>query len=252
MKRKIVLITGVSNGIGKATAELYLEYNWNVIGVDKIKFPKKYPKHFHFIKSNLALKDSPRKIIKEVERKFGNLDSLINNAAIQICKPLVDTSIDEWEKITNTNLRSVFLLIKNAYPLLKKNGGGSIVNVCSVHSIVTSKGLSAYATSKGGLLMMTKAASIEFSKDNIRVNSVLPGAIDTKMLENGLTRGHLKGSSIDDLKAELGKKHSIGRIGLASEVAHAIHFLSDSEKSSFINGQSIVVDGGATAKLSTE
>jgi len=252
MKRKIALITGVSNGIGKATAELFLENHWTVIGVDKIKFPKKYHNYFHFIKSDLAYEDSPRKIIKEIKSNFGKLDSLINNAAIQICKPLVDTSINEWEKTTNTNLRSVFLLIKYAYPLLKKSGSGSIVNVCSVHSKVTSKGLSAYATSKGGLLMMTKAASIELSKDNIRVNSVLPGAIDTKMLENGLTRGHLKGSSIDDLKAELGKKHSIGRIGLASEVAHAIHFLSDSEKSSFINGQSIVVDGGATARLSTE
>ena len=102
------------------------------------------------------------------------------------------------------------------------------------------------------LLALTKATALEFAQDNIRVNAVLPGAVDTPMLRSGLARGHLKGQSEDELIAELGKKHPLERIGHPQEIAQAVLFLADSQRSGFMTGQALVVDGGATAKLSTE
>ena len=114
------------------------------------------------------------------------LDVLINNAAVQIAKPLVETTVEEWDAVMASNLRSVFLFVKLAHPLLKAAGGGAIVNVSSVHAIQTSANIAAYATSKGGLLALTRAMAIEFAPDNIRVNAILPGAVDTPMLRAGL------------------------------------------------------------------
>ncbi len=132
---------------------------------------------------------------------------------------------------------------KLAHPLLKNRGGGAIVNVSSVHAIATSPNVGSYAASKGGLLALTRSMAIEFARENIRVNAILPGAVDTPMLSAHLDQARLE---------NLARKTVNGRIGKPMEIAHAIYFLADEEQSSFMTGQSILVDGGATAKLSTE
>ena len=142
-----------------------------------------------------------------------------------------------------SNLRTVFLGAKLAYPLLKNRGGGAIVNVSSVHAVATSPGVGSYAASKGGLLALTRSMAIEFADDNVRVNAILPGAVNTPMLYEHLDKERLE---------NLARKTVNGRIGEPRELAHAIYFLADEEQSSFMTGQSILVDGGATAKLSTE
>ena len=179
------------------------------------------------------------------------LDALINNAAVQVAKPLVDTTVEEWDAVMASNLRSVFLFSKLAYPLLKANGG-AVVNISSVHAIQTSANIAAYAASKGGMLALTRAMAIEFAVDNIRVNAVLPGAVDTPMLRAGLGRGHLGGSDVQERLDNLARKTVNGRVGTPAEIAHAIYFLADNEQSSFMTGQALVIDGGATARLSTE
>jgi len=151
-----------------------------------------------------------------------------------------------------SNLRSVFLGAKLAYPLLKAAGGGAIVNVSSVHAVATSANIAAYAASKGGLLALTRAMAIEFAPDNIRVNAILPGAVDTPMLRAGLNRGHVGGATIYDRLENLARKTVNGRVGKPEEIAHAIYFLADDTQSSFMTGQALIVDGGATARLSTE
>ena len=122
----------------------------------------------------------------------------------------------------------------------------------SVHAVQTSASIAAYAASKGGILALTRAMAIEFAKDNIRVNAVLPGAVDTEMLRGGMSRGHVSGPTMTERLDNLARKTVNGRIGQPDEIAHAIYFLADYEQSSFMTGQALILDGGATARLSTE
>ncbi len=151
----------------------------------------------------------------------------------------------------NVNVRAIFKLTQLLFPLLK-NAHGSVVNVSSVHAIATSAGVAAYAASKGALLPLTRAQALEFSKYKVRVNVVLPGAVNTQMLRSGLERGHLNGGTTKSRMRILASKHALGRVGEPRDIAHAIYFLSDPEHSSFITGQTLVADGGAIARLSTE
>jgi glucose 1-dehydrogenase len=160
--------------------------------------------------------------------------------------------VEEWDAVMASNLRSVFLGVKLAHPLLVAAGGGAVVNVSSVHAVATSANIAAYAASKGGLLALTRAMAIEFAPDNIRANAILPGAVDTPMLRSGLGRGHVKGSDITQRLDNLARKTVNGRVGQPGEIARAIYFLADEDQSSFMTGQAMIVDGGATARLSTE
>ena len=135
-------------------------------------------------------------IFQQARAFTDRLHALVNNAAMQIAKPLLETSVEEWDAVMASNLRSVFLGIKLAHPLFKAAGGGAIVNVSSVHAVATSANIAAYAASKGGLLALTRAMAIEFAPDNIRCNAILPGAVDTPMLRAGLGRGHVQGGDI--------------------------------------------------------
>jgi len=150
-----------------------------------------------------------------------------------------------------SNLRSVYLAVRHAHPLMRGHDA-AIVNVSSVHAIATSTNISAYAASKGALLSLTRALAIELAPDQIRVNAVLPGAVNTPMLHDGLVRGPVQGADIQELMRELGRRTVIGRVGRPEEIAQAILFLADNDRSSFMTGQALVVDGGATARLSTE
>ncbi len=249
---KTVLITGAAGGIGRATVRLFFEKGWCVIGVDRNPFGEGFPANGLFIQSDISHADEMAAIFEKAHRFTNSLDALVNNAALQIAKPLLETTVEEWDAIMASNLRSVFLGVKLAYPLLKAHGGGAIINVSSVHAIQTSANIAAYAASKGGLLALTRAMAIEFAPDNIRVNAVLPGAVDTPMLRAGLGRGHAGHGAIHERLENLARKTVNGRIGRPEEIAHAIYFLADEEQSSFMTGQALVIDGGATARLSTE
>jgi NAD(P)-dependent dehydrogenase (short-subunit alcohol dehydrogenase family) len=179
------------------------------------------------------------------------LDAVVNNAGVQIAKPILQTTAEDWDKTMASNLRSVFLGTKLAHPLLKAAGGGAIVIMSSVHAIATSPNIAAYAASKGGLLAFTRGAAIEFAADNIRVNAVLPGAVDTPMLRASMNREHFDGSSCSSAWITWPARPSTGALP-TREIAQAIYFLADNTQSSFMTGQALVVDGGATAKLSTE
>jgi NAD(P)-dependent dehydrogenase (short-subunit alcohol dehydrogenase family) len=250
--QKTVLITGAAGGIGRASVALFAEKGWRVIGVDRAPFGEDFPANGLFIQSEISHPESMEALFHHVQGFTNTLDALVNNAAVQVAKPLVETSVEEWDMVIANNLRPAFLLSKLAYPLLKKAGGGAIVNVSSVHAVQTSANIAAYATSKGGLLALTRAIAIEFAVDNIRVNAILPGAVDTPMLRAGLDRGHLAGEDVHTRLDNLARKTVNGRVGRPEEIAHAIYFLADDTQSSFMTGQAMIVDGGATARLSTE
>ncbi len=249
---KTVLITGAGGGIGRACIETFAQHGWCVIGVDRAEFGSGFPRDGRFIKADISHPETADHIFQQVLDFRPALDVLVNNAAVQVAKPLIETTVEEWDGVMASNLRSVFLFVKLAHPLMKAAGGGAIVNVSSVHAIQTSVNIAAYAASKGGLLALTRAMAIEFAPDNIRVNAVLPGAVDTPMLRAGLGRGHAGQGDMQARLDNLARRTVSGKVGKPEEIAHAIYFLADDQQSSFMTGQALVVDGGATARLSTE
>ena len=188
---KTVIITGAGGGIGRATVALFAEKGWQVIGVDRAPFGEDFPRNGTFIQADISDPSQLTKIFEQTRQAADSLQALINNAAVQVAKPLVETSVEEWDAVMASNLRPAFLFMKLSYPLFKAAGGGAVVNVSSVHAVQTSVNIAAYAASKGGLLALTRAMAIEFAPDNIRVNAILPGAVDTPMLRAGLVREHV-------------------------------------------------------------
>lgn len=249
---RILLITGAAGGIGRATVQIFAEAGWTVIGVDRNPFGADFPQNGLFIQLDISDPAHLQSIYEQARDYRPFLNAVVNNAAYQVTKPLIETTVEEWDAVMASNLRSVFLGAKLAYPLLKNAGGGAIVNVSSVHAVQTSANIAAYAASKGGLLALTRAMAIEFAPDNVRVNAILPGAVDTPMLRAGMDRGHVGDGNIHERLENLARKTVNGRVGQPREIASAIYFLADSNQSSFMTGQALVVDGGATARLSTE
>jgi glucose 1-dehydrogenase len=250
-KSRSMLITGAAGGIGRATVKYFAECGWRVIGVDRAEFGESFPQNGLFIRADNSEEKQIDAVYRQVVDFTPTLDAVINNAAIQIHKPIVETSVEEWDMVMASNLRSVFLHARFGHALLKAAGNGAIVNMSSVHAVSTSVNISAYAASKGGILALTRAMAIEFAPDNIRVNAILPGAVDTPMLRASMVRG-LSGENMLDRLENLARKTVNGRIAQPEEIARVIYFLADSEMSSFMTGQALVVDGGATARLSTE
>ncbi|QUS59972.1 SDR family NAD(P)-dependent oxidoreductase [Synechocystis sp. PCC 7338] len=248
--QKVALVTGVAGGIGQATAKLLSEEDWFVIGIDLLD-DFDLSSISHYISADLANPKHIAKAVQNLSQITDRLDVLVNNAAIQVCKPILETEISEWDKTMAVNVRAAFLLAQAMHPLLKTTQG-SIINIGSVHALATSANIAVYAASKGALVALTRAMAIEFAPDEIRVNALLPGAVKTEMLTSGLMRGHLGGNNISQKLAELGQKTVMGRVGLPEEIAQSVLFLADKQKSSFITGQSLVIDGGATCRLSTE
>jgi len=247
---RTVLVTGANGGIGRATVKYFAEMGWKVFGVDKDPCDYDFPHNGQFFHTDIAQPHNVEKLFADVAGVSPSLHALVNNAAIQIAKPLLKTSLQEWDDLMAINLRAIFYSVQQAYPLIKAVQG-AIVNVSSVHAVATSADIASYAASKGAVLALTRAMAIEFADDNVRVNTVLPGAVDTPMLEAGLSRGHVSGS-LAERKAQLASKTVIGRVGTPREIATAIYFLADNQQSSFMTGQPVIVDGGATIRLSTE
>ena len=251
-KVRTVLITGAAGGIGKATVAHFTAQGWRVIGVDRKEVYTGFPTDGFFIQADLAQPQEVERVYREAADFTSKLDALVNNAAFQVTKPISQTSVEEWDQVIAVNLRAAFLGARYGFELLAAEGGGAIVNVASVHAVATSPNIAAYAASKGGLVALTRAMAIEFAPANIRVNAILPGAVDTPMLAAGFNRGHLAQGSVEQQKAELARKTVNGRIGQPHEIASVIYFLADSTQSGYMTGQSVVVDGGASARLSTE
>jgi NAD(P)-dependent dehydrogenase (short-subunit alcohol dehydrogenase family) len=239
-----VVITGVCGGIGSAVAEHFAGEGWLTIGLDRAS-SESAPAVTEFIRCDVA-KLSELEAVVERLAECERVDALINNAAIPMDRALVDVTVDEWDLVMATNVRSAFVLTKGLLEPLSRVRG-AIVNVASVHAVATSRGVAAYAASKGALVAFTRAASLDLAEHGIRVNAVCPGATDTTMLHEGAA-GRRDSSGLEELAA----RTPLARIASPTEIARAVYFLSDTAASSFVTGHALVVDGGATARLSTE
>lgn len=245
-KHNYVLITGVNGDIGQAIAKKFKKYNWYVIGLDIVK-----ETNTTYIDNFIICDISNPKLLKNIITNLNikKLDCIVNNAAVQICKSIWEFEVDEWDYTFNCNLRPTFLLSKYCLELLKKSNNPNIINVGSVHSIVTSSTISAYAASKAAIVGLTKNMAIDLSKFNIRVNSISPGAINTKMLRSGLMRGHVGSGTEEEQLKLLSDKHMLGKVGTPENVSSFIYYITQNQ---FVTGSNFIMDGGASIKLSTE
>lgn len=236
-----VVITGAAGGIGTATCNVFLDAGYKVIGVDRRKTTGRAYEMITFDISGLGCKDeSCLKFFEHIKDLVnGRLDVLINNAAIQIFKPIDQINNEDWIETLNTNLLAPFWLIQSLLPLLR-NAKGSVVNIASIHAKVTKSKFTLYTTSKGALMSLTRTLALELAPD-VRVNAVVPAATDTPMLRAGFE------NDPEGFKA-LGEYHPMQRIARPEEVGHVALFLA-SPQASFITGSAYSIDGGIGACL---
>lgn len=247
LKDKVAVVTGVGSGIGKAISNAFADEGAS-LGVGDINEDllsktveelNNKSSQVKSLKTDVSDEEQVKKLIDETVNTFGKLDIIVNNVSVAIGGyPITDMSNDDWQKIIGINFSSVFYGCKHSIPYLKKNKGGSIINIASVQAHNPLPGWAAYAGIKGGVISMTRNIASEFGPYNIRANTISPGTIATEMV-NQVIEEDGTGSLMDDFIL----MHPIGRIGKPSEIAATAVFLA-SEGGSFANGEDFRIDGG--------
>lgn len=245
LKDKVAFVTGAGSGIGKAIALLYAKEGAKVVVSDindqhgnaVVEEIKQAGGEAIYVRANTANAEEVEQLVNKTVAHFGRLDIACNNAGIGGKQAVGgELSVEDWKTVIDINLNGVFYGCKYATQQMLKNGGGSIVNMGSIHSITAVAGSVAYAASKHAVLGLTRNFGVEYAAQNIRVNAIGPGYIDTPLLDL-LPAEH---------KKALVNLHPVGRLGKAEEVAQLALFLS-SDQASFINGSYYTIDGGYTA-----
>ena len=242
----MILVTGGAMGMGQSHSELLASQGaWVFVadvnqtqGQSTVDGIRKNGGKADFLKLDVTQEADWNAAVNQIVERAGRLDVLVNNAGILILKPVQDTSNQEWDRIFDVNVRSVFIGTRAAIPVMQKQGGGTIVNISSIYGLVGAPGASAYEASKGAVRLFTKSCAVDLAPFNIRVNSVHPGVIETQMtkalLNDPAVRPLLLGPTL------------LKRPAQPIEVSQAVLFLA-SDESSFVHGAELVVDGGYTA-----
>lgn len=248
---KVALVTGAASGIGAETARRLAREGAAVMLSDRD--PAGEAVAAAIAAEGFRAEFRPHDVTKEADWEatvaatiaaFGKLNVLVNNAGVAGAGlELLSHTLEDWRRITSINLDGVFLGMRHCGPAMIAGGGGSVINLSSILGKVGMAGASAYCASKGGVLLLTKAAAVEWAPLGIRVNSVHPGFIDTPMVANVIHESE----NGNELRERLVAAHPIGRTGVPREIADAIVFLA-SDESSFMTGGEMVVDGGYTAQ----
>jgi NAD(P)-dependent dehydrogenase (short-subunit alcohol dehydrogenase family) len=255
LKDKVVLITGGAKGIGQGCVDTFLAQGSKVITfdldskamADQVGYAKKLGATYSQYLADVSKEDQVSGAVAKVIAEYGHVDVLINCAGIQTYGTVTDTTEEVWDKTFDVNVKSMFFMTKYVVPHMKKNGGGSIVNISSVQSLVSQKNVVAYSASKGAINAMSRAMAIDLATSQIRVNAILPGSVDTPMLREAAEL-HKGNQTVDAVLADWGKSHPLGRLAKTSEVGELAAFLA-SDAASFITGGSYIIDGGLTIQV---
>lgn len=242
LQNKVALITGGASGIGAATARLFVKEGAKVVLAD---LNEEKGKAFEaelktqgaeavFVKANITSEEEVASLFKQAIEAFGKVDIVFNNAGIGRVHPTHELEYSEWRNTVNVDLDGVFLVARESIREMLKTGGGTIVNTASMYGWVGSPGSAAYNAAKGGVINLTRSLALEYADQNIRVNALCPGFIDTPIIP-------------EENKKELAAITPMKRLGQAEEMATAVLFLA-SDESSYMTGGSLIVDGGYTAQ----
>jgi NAD(P)-dependent dehydrogenase (short-subunit alcohol dehydrogenase family) len=240
---KVVLVTGAGTGIGLATvyrirSEGGIVFAGMLDVPEGVDFADAEP-----LLLNVTDEVQWQSVVSRIVERHGRLDVLVNNAGIRESNLAENTPLEQWYRLMDTNLMGIFLGCKTVIPVMRANGGGSIVNLSSITGIRGVKNMAAYSASKGGVVSLTASLALDHATDNIRVNAVCPGAIQTPMIEALLGAADDKDQATERMAAT----HVLNRIGQPAEVASVIAFLA-SEDASFMTGLAIPVDGGRSIR----
>ena len=244
LKDKVAIVTGAAGGMGAATARLFAKEGAKVVLADMIDadgqaVAREIGNTALYQHLDVTQESEWQALIAATLKSFGKLDILVNNAGISASDPDL-FSTDIWDRVMDINAKGVFLGMKMAVPEMRKNGGGSIVNISSISGFVGQRIVHmGYNASKGAVRLMTKAVAVQFARDNVRVNSVHPGVMPP------MRTSKLTGDP--EVRKKLINAIPMGRAGRIEEVANASLFLA-SDEASYITGTEIVVDGGFLAQ----
>jgi 2-deoxy-D-gluconate 3-dehydrogenase len=247
---KVAIVTGGNGGIGLGIAQGLAQAGAKIVvlgrNLDKSLMAAQWLQaqagaQVLVITGDVGRADDVDRMTAEITDHFGRIDILFNNAGINIRKQPEDLSLAEWQEVINTNLTSAFLMSKAVYPVMKKGGGGKIVNIGSMTSIFGSPFASAYAATKGGIVQLTKSLALAWAKDNIQVNSILPGWFDTELTEKAREQ-------IPGLHERVLSRIPMSRWAKPADMAGTAIWLA-SQASDYVTGIAIPVDGGYASSL---
>jgi len=256
VKGKVAFVTGARRGLGAAISAMLAREGAKVVLADRkadgsevvLKQIADAGGEAIFFEHDVTSEESWNKAVAETIKTYGKLDILVNNAGVGAGKDIEAATLEEWRWVMGINLEGTFMGTQKAIAAMKTAGGGSIVNISSIEGLVGDRRMVAYDASKAGIVLLSRSAALHCAKNkyNIRVNTVHPGFIETKMVQ-----GFLKSISDDGdvawARAELVAKHPLGHLGEPDDVAYAVLYLA-SEESKFATGTELVVDGGYTAQ----
>lgn len=237
LKDKVAIVTGASRGIGLGIVEKFAAEGATVIAASTSNPADVYPEGVEGVALDVASASDWKRVSKAVIDKHGRIDVLVNNAGIIVYEPVHELSLDAWNHVVGVNQTGVFLGMKSVIPTMQKQKKGSIINISSIWGQAAVPGGHVYHATKGAVCMMTKNAAITYVGDGIRVNSMLPGFIDTPLTQ----------SQDPDVNKYVVGLTPMGRAGTPEEIANGCLFMA-SDESSFMTGAELVIDGGYLAQ----
>ena len=248
---KVSVITGAGSGIGRAAAVLFAREGARVVVADiKREAAEETSRMIRgaggeatAVEVDVTDGEKVQQVFRQTLAAYGRLDVLVNNAGYGFAATVEQTDEADWDRLMAVNLKGVFLGCKYGIPIMRRGGGGAIVNTASTVAMVGIESRAAYCASKGGVAALTRAMALDHVRDNIRVNCVAPGTIETPYF----TEIFAKSPDPSSLRKTLEARQAMNRLGKPEEVAHAMLYLA-SDESSFITGTMLVVDGGWTAR----